>query len=66
MKNQFSTIFSIGHGNKSLEEFLEELLAYNIEYLIDVRTTPYSKWNSHFNQNELKVYLKQYKIGYVF
>jgi uncharacterized protein (DUF488 family) len=66
MKNKLSTIFSIGHGNKSLEVFLQELLAYNIEYLIDVRTTPYSKWNSHFNQNELKFYLKEHNIGYIF
>lgn len=66
MKKQSSSIFSIGHGNKSLEDFLEELKTYKIQYLIDVRTTPYSKWNSHFNQNELKFYLKKHNIGYIF
>ena len=49
-----STIYSIGHGNKTIEDFIVELKTYNIEFLIDVRTTPYSKWNPHFNQDDLK------------
>lgn len=66
MKSIKSTVYSIGHGNKSIEQFTEELKMFNIEYLIDVRTTPYSKWNQHFNQNELKYYLKEHNIEYVF
>jgi len=61
-----STIYSIGHGNKTIEDFIVELKAYNIEFLIDVRTTPYSKWNPHFNQNDLKFILKENKIGYIY
>jgi len=61
-----SSIYSIGHGNKTIEQFTEELKMFNIEYLIDVRTTPYSKWNQHFNQNDLKYYLKEHNIEYIF
>ncbi|MBP5423843.1 MAG: DUF488 family protein, partial [Paludibacteraceae bacterium] len=48
-----STLYSIGHGNKTIEEFEEELRSFGIQYLIDVRTTPYSKWNPSFNQEGL-------------
>lgn len=66
MTNIKSTIYSIGHGNKTIEQFIDELKAFDIEYLADVRTTPYSKWNPHFNQNDLKYALKEDDIGYIF
>ena len=61
-----SSVYSIGHGNKTLEKFIDELKQFNIEYLVDVRTTPFSKWNPHFNQNELKFALQEHNIGYIF
>ena len=30
-----STIYSIGHGNKTIEDFIVELKTYNIEFLIE-------------------------------
>ena len=51
-----STLYSIGHGNKTIEEFEEELRSFGILYLIDVRTKPYSKVASiviRKNHNEL-------------
>ena len=66
MNQSKSTIYSIGHGNKSIKQFIAELKFFNIEFLVDVRTTPYSKWNQHFNQNDLKFYLKKHNIGYIF
>ncbi|MFR9546213.1 MAG: DUF488 domain-containing protein [Rikenellaceae bacterium] len=59
-------IYSIGHGNKPIDKFLEELIKYRIEYLIDVRTKPFSKWNTQYNQNELTHSLKKKNITYVF
>jgi len=61
-----STIYSIGHGSKKIEVFLEELKKFGIEYIVDVRTTPFSKWNPHFNQDELKFVLKENGIGYIY
>lgn len=60
------SLFSIGHGNKTIEEFLNELKSFDIAYLVDVRTTPYSKWNPHFNQDSLQNYLRKNGIRYVY
>ena len=49
-----SSIYSIGHGNKSIDILIEELRHFEINYLIDIRSKPYSKYSPHFNQNELK------------
>lgn len=61
-----STIYSIGHGNKKIEIFVNELSHFNILYLIDVRSKPFSKWNPHFNQDLLESELKQHGINYIF
>lgn len=38
-----STIFSIGHGQKKIEEFIAELKSFDIQFLLDIRSKPYSK-----------------------
>jgi len=64
MKN--TTIFSIGHGNKNINEFIGELKYHEIFYLIDVRSTPYSKWNPQYNQATIEGSLKNDNISYVY
>ncbi|MDI9365803.1 MAG: DUF488 domain-containing protein [Flavobacterium sp.] len=59
-------LYSIGHGSRKSEDFLALLKDFSIEYLIDVRSQPYSKFNPHFNQNELKFFLERNRIRYVF
>jgi len=61
-----STLYSIGHGNKTIDKIISELKSFDIEYLVDVRTKPYSKWNPHFNQDVFKDILKKNNIGYIF
>lgn len=61
-----NTIFSIGHGNKELPEFLKELQSEGVQYLLDVRSKPYSKWNPQYNREELEASLKEQGITYVF
>lgn len=61
-----TTIYSIGHGNKKIEDFITELKSFNIQYLLDIRSKPYSKWNPQFNQMALEMELKKYGIRYVF
>jgi uncharacterized protein (DUF488 family) len=61
-----TTIYSIGHGNKNIEEFVAELKAFGIQYLLDIRSKPFSKWSSQYNQNELKFDLEKNNIKYVF
>ena len=59
-------LYTIGHGNRKLEDFLALLKDFGIEYLIDVRSQPYSKFNPQFNQNDLKFFLERNGIKYVF
>jgi len=42
------TIFSIGHSNQPLEAFLSLLQQHSIQVLVDVRSSPYSKYVPHF------------------
>ena len=61
-----TTLYTIGHGNKSIEKLIEELHSFGIQYVIDVRSKPYSKYNLHFHKNEIKFYLKKRNIKYIF
>ena len=61
-----STLFSIGHGTRSQEDFLRLLKAYGINYLIDVRSVPYSSYNPQFNREKFKQFLEDHDITYVF
>jgi len=61
-----STVYSIGHGNKTIDKLISELKYFNIKYLVDVRSKPYSRWNPHFNQDVFKAILKKNNIHYVF
>jgi len=59
-------IYSIGHGNKKIEDFLNELNSFKISYLIDVRSSPYSKYNPQFNREMLKNELEKAGFTYVY
>jgi uncharacterized protein (DUF488 family) len=61
-----STIYSIGHGNKSIEKFINELEAHNIKFVVDVRTRPYSGRFPRFNKALLEKDLNAKGITYLF
>ncbi len=61
-----SSLYSIGHGNKDIDEFINELISFNIAYLVDIRSNPYSKWNPSFNQTPLEIILNRHNIRYVY
>lgn len=61
-----STLHTIGHGNKTIEQLLNELNSFDINFVIDVRSKPYSKYNPHFNKHTLEYSLKENNIKYVF
>lgn len=58
-----NSLYTIGHSNNSFEYFQSLLNKYGIEYLIDVRSYPYSKFYTHFNRINLK---NKLKTKYVF
>ena len=57
-------IYTIGHSNRSLEEFIRLLQKYEIEVLADVRRFPTSKFE-HFRAENLKEYLEDVGIKYI-
>jgi len=59
-------LYSIGHSNRKAEDFLPLLKKFNIQYLIDVRSVPYSKYNTQYKQAVLKSFLENNNITYVF
>jgi uncharacterized protein (DUF488 family) len=59
-------IYTIGYGNRSVDEFIALLLRYHIEYIIDVRSQPYSRYSPDFAKKTLEARLQQQNIGYVF
>jgi len=61
-----SSIYSIGHGNKDIKQFLSELQAFQINYLLDVRSKPYSRWNPQFNKKFIEKTLNKHGISYAF
>jgi uncharacterized protein (DUF488 family) len=59
-------IFTIGYGSRRQNDFLSLLQKVEVEYVIDVRSLPHSKFNPTFNQNELKFFLRNYGVKYVY
>lgn len=47
-------IFTLGHSNYSIERLLHMLKHFNINCLVDIRGTPYSKYNVHFDKERLQ------------
>ncbi len=64
--SELLTIFSIGHSNQSIETFLALLRQHGIQVLVDVRSSPYSKYVPHFNSTKLAVTVEQIDIEYKF
>ena len=59
-------IYTIGYGSRSIEEFIGVLQQYEVAYLIDVRSTPYSRYKPEFSKEVLAAELQRHRIRYVF
>lgn len=55
-----SEIYTIGYSGFKLEDFICVLKSYNINGLIDVRSTPVSKYYTDYNKQELSASLKKW------
>ena len=60
------TVYSIGHSNHNIESFCDLLLQSKIQYLIDVRSVPFSRYYPQFNQERIIKSLNQLEIEYIF
>jgi len=59
-------LFTIGHTQHKIDYFVSLLKQYNINYVLDVRSTPYSKYAEQFNRENIKKSLIENNIIYSF
>jgi len=59
------TLYTIGHSNHPIAEFLRLLTANGITAVADVRSQPFSRRNPQFNKDRLAASLAQHNIAYV-
>ena len=57
-------VSTIGHSNRSLEEFVDLLRGHDIEQVVDVRTVPKSRHNPQFGGEALAASLHAEGLGY--
>jgi uncharacterized protein (DUF488 family) len=58
-------MWTVGHSNRSIGEFLDILRAHRIDLLADVRTVPRSRHNPQFNRETLPGSLAAAGIDYL-
>ena len=66
MNDSRPPIFTIGYGNDSSEEVIARLRQHSIEFLIDVRSQPYSRRSPGFSKDALIALLGREGIRYIF
>jgi ATP-dependent DNA helicase RecQ len=66
MNMQVTPIYTIGYGAQGIEDFLRVLQTHQIQYLIDVRSKPYSSHKPAFSKSALQTFLESNEIRYVF
>jgi len=64
MNTNSATLYSIGHSNHSVEQFISLLKSKGIHCLVDVRSTPYSKRLFQFNRESITRDLAKLSILY--
>jgi len=59
-------IYTVGHSNHPIEQFIGLLQPHGITAIADVRSTPYSRFNPQFRREKLQAALASAGIQYVF
>ena len=65
-KDENVTFFTIGHSNYTMDFFIQQLMSNDINYVVDVRSVPYSQHVPHFNKDHLEKKLMKYNISYIY
>ena len=60
------TLFTIGHSNHPLETFLTLIGRHEVGLIVDVRSSPYSRYAAHFNREAIRSHLQANGIDYLF
>lgn len=60
------TLYSIGHSNHPIDQFISLLEQHDIQAIADVRSSPYSRHYPQFSKEAIEKSLKDNGIDYVF
>lgn len=59
-------LYSIGHGNKDINDFIADLKKFKLQMLVDIRSIPYSSNFPDYNKEKLIKNLKENNIEYIY
>lgn len=65
MVQDMPTIYSIGHSDHEIDEFIELLERFDVEILADVRSQPYSRWVPQYNRETLVSSIEDAGLRYI-
>jgi len=58
-------VYTVGHSNQTIEEFIDLIKKYEVNCIIDVRTIPSSNYNPQFDRVPITSSLKPHGITYM-
>ncbi len=64
-KQAVKTIFSIGYGRRSEENFINTIQMLGVDTVVDIRSNPNSKIVPHFNEDRIYPHLKDIGVEYL-
>jgi uncharacterized protein (DUF488 family) len=64
IQQTMSTLYTIGHSTRTLDELIAALQAHEIRTLVDIRSIPMSRRLPHFNRESLETALPEAGIRY--
>jgi uncharacterized protein (DUF488 family) len=59
-------ILTLGHSNHAMGHLVDLLTMHGVQVIVDVRSQPYSKYATQFNQEALKIGLQNVGLRYVY
>lgn len=66
MNTKKNEMFSIGYGSSTIDKVVECLKRVRVEFIIDVRSVPYSRFQPNFIREHFQEFLRNHGIRYVF
>lgn len=59
-------IYSIGYGGRTVPDFIQLIIKYNISIIVDVRSNPISRFQPSFRKSNLQSILLEVGVQYIF
>lgn len=59
-------VFTVGYGARTLDELISTIRTYDIAFVVDVRSAPYSRFKPEFSKDALERELKQRGLRYIY